>query len=216
MSHLEIDKFIKELSESSNYTNVHNHYDNSDPSNIIRRSNLELYLKSMYNMMDKSESARILLVGEAPGFLGCRLSGIPFTSEYIMMKSDVSLFGKNNGFKVCRESNKHQKEATATIVWEVLKSRENIPLLWNAFPFHPYKEGMEDSNRKPTEAELKKGKEAVDSIILIFGIERVIAVGNKAYESLKSLDKKYKLEKVRHPSHGGKEEFVVGVNRIVT
>ena len=41
----------------------------------IRRSNLYNYLSSFL------ERPSILIVGEAPGWRGCRFSGVPFTSE---------------------------------------------------------------------------------------------------------------------------------------
>jgi hypothetical protein len=46
----------------------------------------------------------------------------------------------------------------------------------------------------------------------MFNIEKVIAMGNKAEESLNKLG--ISCEKVRHPAQGGKNEFVEGIRLI--
>lgn len=46
----------------------------------------------------------------------------------------------------------------------------------------------------------------------MFQIELIVAVGNKAEESLLKLGVEH--EKVRHPAQGGKNEFVQGIKRI--
>src|SRR6266550_6493694 len=74
------------------------------------------------------ESARLLLVGEAPGYRGARLSGLPFTSER-------QLTGRGPA------------EATATVVQETLAELELDVVCWNVVPTHP---GTESSNRRPT------------------------------------------------------------------
>src|SRR5262245_26901671 len=73
------------------------------------------------------QDAPLLLVGEAPGYRGARISGIPFTSERQLTGSGPA-------------------EATATIVHRVLadvRIQDDV-LLWNVVPTHP---GTETSNR---------------------------------------------------------------------
>ena len=48
-----------------------------------RRENLKLYLEKM-----KKLNPSFLLLGEAPGYKGCRLTGIPFSSEKILATND--------------------------------------------------------------------------------------------------------------------------------
>jgi uracil-DNA glycosylase len=127
--------------------------------------------------------ARVLLVGEAAGYRGARVSGIPFTSERQLTDSGPA-------------------EATATIVHHVLATLgvEDEVLLWNVVPTHP---GSATSNRRPSRAEV----EAASTFLAELTRGRVsIAVGRLAAEVL---DAPY----IRHPSHGGAAAFEEGLQR---
>jgi uracil-DNA glycosylase len=142
------------------------------PSNVLRRR-LLTYLESR-------RGARLLLVGEAAGYRGARVSGLPFTSERQLTGSGPA-------------------EATATIVHRVLAELglEHSVLLWNVVPTHPHLPGDPDSNRRPTRAEVEA---AIPFLEALAARRRVVAVGRLAAATL---DAPY----VRHPSHGGAREF---------
>jgi uracil-DNA glycosylase len=125
--------------------------------------------------------ARILLVGEAPGYRGTRVSGIPLTSERQLTGAGPS-------------------EATATIVHRALSERgvEEEVLLWNVVPTHP---GTERSNRLPTRAEVAASKPFLAE--LARG-RRVIGVGRLAESALG-------CRYVRHPARGGASAFRAGL-----
>lgn len=152
-----------------------------------------------------------ILVGEAPGYNGCRLSGIPFTAErnITIEYKNKYLFGLNNGYKI-RYINKPQSESSATIVWEYLKLKDIYPLIWNAFPFHPHLENDTESNRKPKIEELEFGKKIFEKLINMYNINKIIAIGNTANETLLKMG--FNCRKVRHPANGGKNEFIIGMN----
>jgi hypothetical protein len=114
----------------------------------LRRARLLQYL-------EERGDARLLLVGEAPGYRGARISGIPFTSER-------QLTGRGPA------------EATATIVRRVLSELGLEPLCWNVVPTHP---GTAASNRRPTRAEVEASIPFLQE--LAHG-RRVIAVGRLA------------------------------------
>jgi uracil-DNA glycosylase len=134
--------------------------------------------------LDARERAQFLLVGEAPGYRGARVSGIPFTSERQLTGGGPA-------------------EATATIVHRVLAElglSEHV-LLWNVVPTHP---GSESSNRRPTRAEVEGGLPFVRE--LAHG-RTIVPVGRVAQAALGG---RY----VRHPSHGGASEFRAGLESL--
>lgn len=204
-----IETFVEDLALIEAMPNVCNQYSYEHEENSIRRENLMIYLKQMYKLKPK-----IILVGEAPGYRGCRLTGVPFTSEHLLMNNinGLEIFGRENGYRLALEKDKLLKEATATIIWNTLVQYDMMVLSWNAFPFHPHKKDNGESNRTPLKKELLIGEKPLLQMIEMFNIEKVVAMGNKAEESLNKLG--INCEKVRHPAQGGKNEFVEGMRMI--
>jgi uracil-DNA glycosylase len=135
--------------------------------------------------LDERAAASILLVAEAPGYRGTRVSGIPLTSER-------QLTGEGPA------------EATATVVHGVLAELglSDDVLLWNVVPTHP---GDEASNRRPSRSEIELGLPFVRE--LARG-RRVVPVGRIAHEALGG-------SYVRHPAHGGATEFHRGLRALL-
>jgi uracil-DNA glycosylase len=140
----------------------------------LRRVRLARYLH-------ERRRTRVMLVGEAPGYRGARVSGIPFTSERQLSGTGPA-------------------EATATIVQRTLAELglADELLLWNLVPTHP---GSKRSNRHPTRAEIEQSEpflcELADG-------RRVVAIGRLAHARLGG-------PYVRHPSHGGAASFRAGL-----
>ena len=138
--------------------------------------------------LEANENAPLLLVGEAAGHRGTRVSGIPFTSER-------QLTGQGPA------------EATATIVRRTLAELglERQTLCWNVVPTHPHRPAEPQTNRAPTSAEIDESRRFLDE--LARG-RRVIAVGRVAERALG-------VHGVRHPSHGGALAFRDGLRRLL-
>jgi uracil-DNA glycosylase len=179
-----------------------NPYNGCGTSEVIRRQNLICYLKRM-----SERRPRLMLIGEAPGYRGCRVTGIPFTSEAILVadQSPFDLFGAKSGFRASGSLPSRKREATATILWHTLEKLDVLPLLWNAFPFHPHRPDEPSSNRPPKPDELKVGERITKDLLALFDIGQVIAVGNKATVALAGWG--IPAAHVRHPSRGGKLRF---------
>ena len=163
--------FVAELAGAT-IGGTFNQYGDSE----LRRTRLAYYL-------DLRAGAPILLVGEAAGYRGARVSGIPFTSER-------QLTGAGPG------------EASATIVHRVLVElglTEHV-LLWNLVPTHP---GTATSNRRPTRAEIRAARPYLE---LLAAEREVVAVGRLAQAELGG-------EYVRHPARGGAAAFRAGLLR---
>ena len=127
--------------------------------------------------LEARRDAPLVLVGEAAGYRGARVSGIPFTSERQLTGSG-------------------RAEVTATIVHRVLAELglEDGVLLWNVVPTHP---GTATSNRRPTRVEIDA---ALPFLRELTGGRRVVAVGRVAHAVLGG-------PYVRHPAHGGAQAF---------
>ena len=199
-------RFAKRLQHTEVPSDVNNFY--AAKRTNKQRHNLQTYLQQMYDLQPDT-----LLVGEAPGYNGCARTGVPFSSEKLIREGvlDGKLFGEENGYHVSHKTVVH--EQTAASMWQVLAEVDHLPLLWNAYPFHPHLPGDRNSNRKPKASELKIGIEILREIIILFDIKKVVAVGNAAEEVLKKMDIDH--EKVRHPSYGGKTAFTLGIKGLL-
>ncbi len=166
--------FVEELA-SAEIGATFNFYRDGPRANLLRRR--------LGEYLDARAGAPLLLVGEAPGYRGARISGIPFTSERQLTGTGPA-------------------EATATVVRAALAELglEETTLCWNAVPTHP---GTESSNRKPTTAEIAAARPFLER--LAEG-RRVLAVGRVAQAATGA-------PYLRHPSHGGAEAFRAGLLR---
>lgn len=155
---------------------------------------------------------KLLLVGEAPGYQGCHFSGVPFTSESLLCEGVIPRIDKCGRFTT---RPRPWCEPSATIVWRELH-RLGIAektVMWNAFAFHPHKPGKLYSNRAPTKEELSANRRILNMVVRHFRGARVVAIGNVAHKALADLG--YRVDKVRHPSMGGANEFRAGLAELV-
>src|SRR5467141_827824 len=146
----EIDDFLRLLKKSPS-RGVFNPWWEVDEQNdigrnapAIRRHQLRAYLQKRVG------KAHVAIIGEALGYRGGHFSGIPMTSERILLGRSKRFHIKPRDFfsdVKPRRTSKPEKcpdgfsEPTATIVWGTLLRLGLKPdqfVLWNAFPWHSF------------------------------------------------------------------------------
>jgi uracil-DNA glycosylase len=168
MSHKQLDKFLRLLKASPSgavfnpWWQIDEENDIGPNSPAIRRKHLAVYFR------ERLGKARLAIVGEALGYRGGHFSGIPMTSERMLLGKQkdavAALYERRNlehraghgghrpplqilsGIKPRRTSKPSIcldgfSEPTATIVWSALLKIGVLPdefVLWNAFPWHSF------------------------------------------------------------------------------
>ncbi|KXK14068.1 MAG: Uracil DNA glycosylase superfamily protein [Chloroflexi bacterium OLB15] len=205
--------FIDRVSLIQTAPDAYNQFGAGDnPYNAIRRANLSRYLQDLF-----ARQTEWMLLGEAPGYRGMRLTGLPMTGRRQLRDGvpELGVLGLARGYQDVPEPGFEaiQSEQTATILWNLLPELGIVPLVWGAFPFHPHEPGKMLSNRKPRANEVKLGQPLVRELLEIFKPKKVIAVGNVGYGLLTEMG--VPCVKVRHPAQGGKNDFVAGMRAAV-
>jgi uracil-DNA glycosylase len=186
----------------------------------IRRKQLRAYLQ------ERLGKAKLAVIGEALGYRGGHFSGIPMTSERLLLERSKKVRLKSNDFffdiKAQRTSKPEKcpdgfSEPTATIVWGTLLRLDLKPdqfVLWNAFPWHSFdpRRGVL-SNRMPTKSEQAAGLPVLKSFLNLFPCDEIIALGKVAAAQLQQLG--VNAHCVRHPASGGAKLFRQQIARIL-
>lgn len=203
--------FVKQL-KSIELENVFNPYsdfcEQYDVVNApkIRANNLNVLLNSAI-----SNQVDTLWIGRDLGHRGGRRTGLALTDEShlddLNMKWDTQLVKATKGIPIT--------ENTATAIWSILNSiNENI-FLWNVFPLHPHEENQPFTNRQHSAKERKIGKEILFELINILNVKNIVAIGNDAFDITSSFKiNGVSIDKVRHPSYGGKADFINQMKKI--
>ena len=196
---------------------VFNPWFDFDYQNDVDETSPKKRLANLKYYLDERINADYLLVAEALGYQGGHFTGIPMTSERIILgyksssgilATHVSNSPLNRTSKISIKKNGFT-EPTATILWQKL-IEDNLDtrkfVFWNAFPWHPYdsSDGIL-SNRTPSNMEIKEGESVLIELLDTIQFKKVIAIGNKAEAILKNLG--LSVEKVRHPANGGAKKF---------
>jgi uracil-DNA glycosylase len=186
----------------------------------IRRNQLRAYLQ------ERVGKSKVAIIGEALGYRGGHFSGIPMTSERILLgkKEDSGIDPEEvfSSIKPRRTSKSRNcpdgfSEPTATIVWSTLLMLRLKPeqfVLWNAFPWHSFdpRRGIL-SNRMPNKSERSAGVSVLKAFLHLFRCDEIVALGNVAASQLKELN--VESHKARHPASGGAKLFRQQIGRIV-
>lgn len=181
----------------------------------IRYQNLQRYLELRQN-------AHYLFIAEGLGYQGGHFSGMAMTSERILLGHHPEVRPEEvlGEWEYRRTSDPKSRllkaaqrslgfnEPTATVMWGSLH-RHHLgtfdAVLWNIFPFHPYKAEGLLTNRTPNGNELNVGIVYAKQLLEILPKARVVAIGQKSAATLKKFS--IPCDCVPHPSMGGASDF---------
>ena len=226
MSDDSVEKFMRLLKDSPSgavfnpWWQVDRQNDIGPQAPRIRREQLRVYL------CNRLSKARLAVIGEALGYRGGHFTGIPMTSERILL-------GRNENVKIQADqffrdihpqrTSKPDKyrdgfsEPTATIVWSTLLQLGLRPeqfVLWNAFPWHSLNPGRGMlSNRTPTRSERTAGISVLEAFLELFPCDQAVALGHVAATQLADLSVEAKY--VRHPASGGAKLFRQQIAKVI-
>jgi uracil-DNA glycosylase len=219
MSRKQLDNFVRLLKASPSgsvfnpWWQIDEENDIGPHSPAIRRKHLAVYFR------ERLGKARLAIVGEALGYRGGHFSGIPMTSERMLLRKQADIVA---GIKPRRTSKPNVcpdgfSEPTATIVWGALLKMGVLPdefVLWNAFPWHSFdpRRGLL-SNRTPNKSEQLSGRPALKAFLELFPCEQIVALGKIAAAQLKDLN--VSAHYVRHPASGGAKRFRHQIAKVV-
>jgi len=221
-----IERFIELLQESppgavfNPWWHVDRQNDVDPTVPAIRRKQLAAYLRQRLGKI------KLVVIGEALGYRGGHFSGIPMTSERLLLgkKKDRGIEPEQvfSSIKARRTSKPRIcpdgfSEPTATIVWSAMLKLGLKPeqfVLWNAFPWHTFdsRRGML-SNRMPNKSERATGLSVLKAFLDLFPCNEIVALGNVAASQLKELN--VETHQVRHPASGGAKLFRQQIEKVV-
>jgi len=219
MSRKQLDRFVQRLKASPSgavfnpWWQIDEENDISPDSPAVRRRHLLVYFR------ERLGKARLAIVGEALGYRGGHFSGIPMTSERMLLRKQQNIVARIKPRRTSKPSvcPNGFTEPTATIVWGALL-KIGVPhdefVLWNAFPWHSFDphRGLL-SNRMPNKFEQLSGRPVLKAFLELFPCDTIVALGKIAAAQLEQLG--LNAQCVRHPASGGARLFRQQIAKIV-
>ena len=186
---------------------VFNQYRDTHPDHDLPNAP-QIRLDNLRHFLNTFPSVRYILLAEAAGYQGCRFSGIPMTSEVQIAGPNSVHWAKAGEYARSGSRDRLWREPSATILWETLGEQTGF-LIWNTFPWHPMGKRGPLSNRTPRRREIPAGVEVLRCLMELYPGVPLVAIGRVAERTLTELGMEPLY--VRHPAHGGKPQFVAGI-----
>jgi hypothetical protein len=220
----QVDQFVDLLQEYRSNGSVSNpwadwdrNFDTDEHAPSHRSNHLRAYLNARLN------TAKALLIAEAPGYQGAKFSGIPMTCERTLLGhrpriSCADVFDEpiepQRTSRPPEASSKAVKlrgfcEPTAAYVWGHMADRPGLSkkiALWNIFGFHPYQDRNTLTNRPPKDPEILSNCHVLEAFLRLFPGRPILAIGKISEEYLTRWGHPYELF-TRHPANGGGAVF---------
>lgn len=227
----QVDQFVDLLqkypstgSVSNPWKDCDHDYDIDEHAPHHRSNHLRAYLNARLN------TAKALLIAEAPSYQGAKFSGIPMTCERTLLGlrrvSSADVFDDKT-IKPQRTSSPEASskqavkrggfcEPTAGYIWGHVADRPGLfkkIVLWNVFAFHPYEDTDTLTNRPPDVAEIlsDSNRDVLNAFLRLFPDLPILAIGRKSEEYLEKYLKEWglgnELSVARHPAKAGGARF---------
>lgn len=203
------DDFVERL-QGLTFDNVFNPYADTCPSAdlpdapAIRSATLLSVIEAA-----QWQEVREMWIGRDLGHRGGRRTGLPFTDD-----ANLAVHCERWGVPARRSTRDWVAESTASVVWQALDRIGTPVFLWNVFPLHPHEPGSPFSNRSHSRVEREAGQRLLNELLAAFRPRRLVAIGQDAYGAVKGLVDDIEVRLVRHPSHGGKPQFLSGIREL--
>ena len=222
---MSIDHFLQLVHARPSTDTVFNPWRDTDPLNDISAQSPEHRLSHLTRYMtERLDTAKLLVVAEAPGFRGGKAGGCAMTSERDLLASGEigSQFFQGEKYRTSKSVLSNGKnnpdgciEPTASIVWKTMMGLcgSHDFVLWNSFAWHPHKLGEPLTNRTPTDDELDSGMETLRAFLSVFPDRQIVSVGRKCEMALAALN--VPSIAVRHPANGGATKFKEGMTALL-
>ncbi len=204
-------------------------YDASRRGSSVRRQQLQAYLE------ERLHKAKIIMIAEAVGYQGGRFTGIAMTCERMLLGHHDTVTPDMVFTGVLPKRTSHAdstyitkrtqrelgfNEPTDSVVWNAMLEANIDPyevVLWNIFPFHPFKGDDGLTNRTPTQDELDPGWTYTKQLLGLFPNSHILGIGQKSSLTLEAYGVEVQAT-LRHPANGGaglyKQQFREFANSI--
>ena len=232
---MKVETFIKKLQRFSApkvfnpWHDYDERYDASRRGSSVRRQQLQAYLE------ERLHKAKIIMIAEAVGYQGGRFTGIAMTCERMLLghhdtvTSDMVFTGvlpkrtsRADSTYITKRIQRELgfNEPTDSVVWNAMLEANIDPyevVLWNIFPFHPFKGDDGLTNRTPTQDELDQGWTYTKQLLRLFPDAHILGIGQKSSLTLQAYGVDVEAT-LRHPANGGaglyKQQFREFANSI--
>jgi len=168
----------------------------------IRRANLRIMIDFFRGKEDLS-----LWIARDLGHRGGRRTGLAMSDDFQLAK-----FIKKNALPLKSPvKGEPIKEQTATIVWTMIERTGKPVMLWNIFPFHPHEPTKPQSNRCHSASERAQTAHILPALVKLIAPSKLVTIGREAKLFLPeglSDESDMKIHHTRHPSCGGKSQFI--------